>query len=220
MKKDRWFLLFLVMGWVGCRSPDSRIPNLKPVNINFMNRGYFYAASPPLEKTAGFGGWADDGNMFKTIQTAGRFRANALSVVVDTDEWDVFAEHFRGTVLYVANTRADTIFFSAQDSRIEMILEAKDGNGQWKPIEYLPHSWCGNSYHLVYLPSKAYWEFTIPRYEGRLKTKLRAVLYYKQELGGRDRRVTSNEFEGAVNSGQFSIKLDYEPKDIMDPYNN
>jgi hypothetical protein len=194
--------------------------NLKPLNINFKNRGYFYATCPQLEKTSGFGGWADSGNMFVRMNNQDQFPAGQLSVVLKTREHEAFVKKFDGLTLYISNTLSDTIFFDAQDSRLNMILQAKDKDGKWKDIEYLPSSWCGNSYHMVYLPPNNYWRFIIPVYDGKVKTQLRAVLSYKSSIEGDEQIIYSNEFSGSINPGQFSRIPSYKPGGIMDPYNN
>jgi hypothetical protein len=97
--------------------------------------------------------------------------------------------------------------------------------GIWKDIEYLPSSWCGNSYHTLTLEKMNYWAFTTPKYEGEIKTKLRIELKYldpKEKSGKRRNRkemtIYSNEFEGSINPGQFWNKQPYYPNGIMDPY--
>ena len=128
---------------------------------------------------------------------------------------------YQGMKLYVSNTSKDTAYFLAQDSRMDLVIQALDKEGKWRPIEYLPSSWCGNSYHTLYLPPAHFWEFNIPVYEGEFETKLRAELLYisdqeKYELDA----IYSNEFEGSVNPGQFWRKAAYYPSGLMDPYND
>jgi len=189
-------------------------------NINFKNRGYFYAASLPMASASGLGGWGQSGNLYQPIELPSTFDKGKLSVLVDVNKPDLFAEKYQGYPLYVANTRSDTVFFYAQDSRLNMKLQALDKDGVWKDIEYLPSSWCGNSYHQLYLPSGNYWKFTIPVYHGKIKTKIRAVLSFTNSIEGEEQLVYSNEFEGSINLGQFSKIPKYYPNGIMDPYNN
>ncbi len=193
----------------------------KPLNINHMMRGYFYASSPFVEDLAGFGGWGGSANDFKQMDADAEFEKGKLSVVVRPDEEVTFFKEFQGMKLYVANTAVDTAFIEAQDSRIYLQIQARDEDGKWNDIDYLPSSWCGNSYHSVFLPTNHYWEFTIPVFKGRFETKLRAKLYNIKI--GQDHKsgvVYSNEFSGSVNPGQFTEKKDYSPKGLMDPYND
>lgn len=194
--------------------------SLKPLNINFKNRAYFYAASAPLQAAAGLGGWADSGNLYEPVSETIQPAANNLIVLLKPNEPRVFAEKFSGFALYIINQTNDTIFFEAQDSRLNMKLQAQDKNGNWRDIEYQPNSWCGNSYHHVYLPAGYQWTFAVPQYTGTLKTHIRAVLGYKPGLDTEEQLLYSNEIEGSVNPGQFDKMPKYKPNGIMDPYNN
>ena len=139
-------------------------------------------------------------------------------------------------IVYVVNATSDTIHFNAQDSRLYMKMQASDRKGAWRDIEYLPSSWCGNSYHSVDLPVNHYWTFVAPIYEGSFSTKLRIELTYvdpsdKLDVNERGRfldhayrdkrelKVYSNEFEGTINPAQFWRWPGYHATGIMDPYN-
>jgi hypothetical protein len=94
-----------------------------------------------------------------------------------------------------------------------------DLDGKWKPVEYLPSSWCGNSYHSVFLGPNEFWEFAAAKLNGTIKTKLRFRLQMssdKQKAG----HIYSNEFDGSINPKQFTVQKDYTPAGLMDPYNN
>lgn len=111
-------------------------------------------------------------------------------------------------------------FFQAQDSRLNLHLQAQGKKGNWRDIEYLPSSWCGNSYHTLYLPAGYQWSFAVPEYTGTLKTHIRAVLGYKQALDTEEQLLYSNEIESSVNPDQFDKMATYKPNGIMDPYND
>lgn len=219
MKTGLICTLLLFNGFNVTFSQSLSSPGIKPLNIDFMNRGYFYASSPQLEKTRGLGGWADSGNLFKLCDTA-QTKSGNLSIYVNTKEQAVFCNKYAGWQLSVLNDSGDTLYFEAQDSRLNMKLQALNKKGEWKDIEYLPSSWCGNSYHWVYLPSRHYWEFIIPQYEGKFKTQLRAVLQFKNSLEAPELLAYSNVFEGSVNPGQFSKMQDRKSANIMDPYDD
>lgn len=193
---------------------------LKSFNIDFMNRGYFYAFSTREGKYANIGGWGVSSNTFRTVKESLKFPPQQLSLIVKDQEIVPFYNEYQGMKLYVANMAEDTMVFDAQDSRLYMKIQAQDQEGNWKDIEYLPSSWCGNSYHYLYLPKDHYWEFTIPVYEGEYTTRLRAELRYKTGIEEDSRIIYSNEFEGSVNPGQFWRKSGYSPSGIMDPYND
>lgn len=79
-----------------------------------------------------------------------------------------------------------------------MRQEAKDASGTWKPIEHMTPSWCGNSYHTVYLGPNEFWKVRGNVYSGPFKTTLRYAL--ARENG---QYVYSDEFEGSMHEDQF-----------------
>lgn len=202
---------------------EKRIEKQNPLtlNIDYMNRGYFYASSTYIEELAGLGGWGGSANNFKKIPAKHSFKMDALSMQVQTNARARWSKTYQGMNLYIVNTEKDTIYFDAQDSRLYLKIQAKDKNGLWKDIEYLPGSWCGNSYHTLFLPPDHHWEFVIPVYEGEFKTQLRAELVYKRDINKEEESILySTAFEGSINPGQFWRKNQYMPAEIMDPYND
>jgi hypothetical protein len=192
---------------------------LKLLNIDFMNRGYFYAYSTPKHTEANdSGGWAVSSNRPHKI-TESRFPDKLLALIIDTALIDTFAKRYTGYKIFISNTTGDTIQFDAQDSRLYMNLQAQNKRGEWKDIEYLPSSWCGNSYHTLQLETNAYWQFTIPAYHGELQTKVRAKLTCIDQANPKKKKeVYSNVINGGINPGQFWNKIPYNPINIMDPY--
>ena len=206
-------------GDVVWREKKSRKDELKSFNILAMNRGYFYASSPSVEELNGLGGWGSSKNKFKRIQKKQSFPKNTLGISVTSEVVVPYHKKYKGHKVYVYNTTKDSIFFDAQDSRLYMNIQAKDENGSWRDIEYSPRSWCGNSYHGLFLAKKSFWEFTIPKYEGAIATKLRVKLLYKTNHKDNDSKTLySEEFDGSVNPAQFWYKGDYTPSGMMDPY--
>jgi len=121
--------------------------------------------------------------------------------------------------MVVANTTSDTMFFNAQDGDIAMNLQALNSRGQWADIEYVPNSWCGNSYHTVFLAPNELWDYSIPAFQGAIKTRIRTRLKYKKSFNQEVPDILySNEIIGYVNPGQFWNKRHYTPAGIMDPY--
>ncbi|MBS1560935.1 MAG: WG repeat-containing protein [Bacteroidetes bacterium] len=176
------------------------------LNVHYMNRGYCYASSKVKNELAGLDGW-------------GGTEDQRLQVVIDPSKKTTWSDRYVGMTLLVANASKDTLYFPAQDSRLKLKMQAQDKNGEWKDIEYLPNSWCGNSYHTLSLEPNKQWKFSTPVYHGEFKTKLRAQLTYKrtieQEIGD---VIYSNEIDGFVNPGQFWYKREYHPRGLMDPY--
>ena len=203
--------------------------SLAPLNLDYMNRGYFYANS---ENTGhpGSGPRAEP----KLVVDEKPFPKGKLSVTVSQDNDLSFFNAAKGMWVGVGNTTRDTIFFNAQDSCLYMKMQAKDKDGEWRDIEYLPSSWCGNSYHVIMLPPDRYWSFVAPVYEGTFATTMRIALTYidpsekadphsklSSRLGYGGKReliMFSGEFNGSVNPGQFWRRVEYSAAGIMDPY--
>jgi hypothetical protein len=193
---------------------------LRKLNIDYMTRGYCTAYS--TLKNAGeyqSGGWAISRNFPQKNIPALPFKPNSLSIVIDTNRTDTFGLRYFGYPLYIANTSADTMLFNAQDSRLYLKLQAQTNKGEWKDIEYLPSSWCGNSYHTLSLEPGAYWKFVIPQYEGEFNTLIRAELKYVDPANPQKEKILySHTFKGSINPAQFWSKKTYHPMGIMDPY--
>lgn len=142
-----------------------------------------------------------------------------LSLEIFPDSPTAWMRSYQGLKVHVSNFGVDSFFFDAQDSRLYMKVQALDSGGRWRDIEYLPNSWCGNSYHEVFLGPGEYWLFAIPEYEGAIKTKIRIELRYKLHAGrSPDLYLYSNTVEAGINPAQFWRKEGYTPRGIMDPY--
>ncbi|WP_306640101.1 hypothetical protein [Sanyastnella coralliicola] len=206
--------------------PSVESPNVtEPLNIDYLFRGHFYASSPRDMKYDGLGGWGGSGNDFHKIDES-ELPEPGVGILIDQTEECSFYDLSKGMKVYLYNCSDDTITFAAQDSRLEMKIQAINDKGQWADIEYLPSSWCGNSYHTLWLPKDHFWEFTAPVFTGEFKTKLRIVVtYYPKSFAAwyndedpKPTVVYSQEYEGSVNLGQFWKKQEYQPAGLMDPY--
>jgi hypothetical protein len=120
-------------------------------------------------------------------------------------------------VLRLVNRTGAVVWFDASDSRLSIVQEAQDLLGTWRPVEYLPSSFCGNSYHRVGLGTGEAWTFNPRRYEGELRTRLR----FRLKRDDAD-DLLSNEFVGSVNAGQFDPerKEGHRRANVMDPYDD
>jgi hypothetical protein len=201
---------------------ESAIPALRDLNIDYMNRGCFYAFSK-LPKGSSVEE-VDKRNRPEPIRSSENYPENALSVIVFPELTDTLEDNYRGIKVKVVNTTKKPVKFEAQDHRLYMKVQARKQDGLWADIEYLPSSWCGNSYHTVSLDKNSFWTFNTPVYEGMYKTKLRIALTYviKEQVEKNDEsysgEVYSNEYDGSINPGQFWNKVSYTPGGIMDPY--
>jgi len=158
------------------------------------------------------GGFGTSGNSPKRVMDRKIGRDGQVVLVALSQEQVPFNRNYRGLRLLLVNLTKREAEFPATDSQLNIVQEARDARGKWRPIEYLATSWCGNSDHRVFLPSGHYWEFAAPAYTGSIKTKLRFVLQGKNPL-------YSNEFDGSINLSQFTEKR-YKPTGgIANPYN-
>lgn len=185
------------------------------IEVRMMLRGYCHAGSAVVDKDAP-GGFAKSDNLPKPLPRELKVVDGKLQLIAEPETVTAFGKG-KGMTLRLVNATKVQAAFRASDSRLPIGQEAKDAKGEWKPIEYLPSSWCGNSYHKVFLGPGEQWEFATPRYKGPVKTTLRFVLEEGREGG---KRIVSNEFEGSVHPEQFSDKEGHAPGGIMDPYND
>lgn len=189
------------------------------LNIDYMKRGYFYAYSTP-SKDSDYrtGGWGRSENIPVRIKDSSLPKGNLL-LVADTSKHVAIHNSYKALNLYVCNNTSDTLQFNAQDSRLYLKLQALNQSGEWVDIEYLPSSWCGNSYHVLKLEPGYQWNFVFPDYRGSIKTRIRARLAYIHKNDRHNEKlIYSNEFSGSVNPAQFWNKERYTARNIMDPY--
>jgi hypothetical protein len=164
-----------------------------------MLRGYFYAASS-VEDTISLGGFGGSDNLPKKIESIYLPGGNQVILYIDTTQKTIINGEYNGYKIYLANTTSEHVAFAASDSRLSIIAEVYHED-VWKPIEYLPSSWCGNSYHFVYLNKNEYWEFNVPKYTGKINSKLRYKLKY-----GDNNFIYSNEIPVSFNKDQLENK--------------
>lgn len=146
--------------------------------------------------------------------------ASDFQLVVYTDSIVEFKKGVKGFKVFLVNNTDSIIQLSAQDSRISVIRQVFHNN-KWQDIEYLPGSWCGNSYHSVYINPNEYWSFTAPCIEGNINSKFRFKLYVGVTASLDDTgNIYSNEFAGSFNKKQLKKEQGHKPTNIMDPYNN
>jgi hypothetical protein len=191
-------------------APDASV--LPSLNVAHMLRGYFYAGSAIADEAA-LGGFGPSDNLPRRLDRSD-VPPGAISLIALPEEGLPFEGASRGFRVILANTTRGQVALHASDSRLSIVREALAADGTWKPIEYLPSSWCGNSFHQVFLPAAQYWSFAAPDYEGTEHTTMRFVL---RGLAS-DGVIYSNEFSGWVNPGQFSVEQGHSPASLMDPY--
>lgn len=157
-----------------------------------MQPGQFAAGSPLHEP------YSSDENQPRPNWLLGNAREGSLYVHVFAGESHTLPDGADAVRVVIVNALGEPVMFNAADSRLRVIQEARDADGRWAPIEYIPSSSCGNSFHRLGLPAGQYWEFTVPRYRGAIATQLR-IRAHVDDAGV----IYSNVFNGSVNAAQF-----------------
>jgi hypothetical protein len=166
-------------------------------------RGWYYAGSNLKDEDA-LGGFGTCDNFPKKCDHNALGKPGELSLVAFPDEVVDFRKR-KAILLRLVNRTEKTMEFSACDSGLYVVHEALDRDGQWKPLERFPATFCGNSFHRVFLETNEYWEFfAVPR-DGSFKTKLRFRLEPKGEQGivAGGGTLHSNEYEGSIDPAAF-----------------
>jgi hypothetical protein len=182
--------------------------------------GVYVAGSkiPDKEALGLFGEWD---NYPKDLGGKDWGEAGKVSLIAFPDEQAAWRD-LRGFALRLVNRTDKPVVFGACDSRMFLVQEALDRDGNWRAIELPPVAYCGNSSHRVFLDKDQYWEFPAPRYGGSFKTQLRFRLEATEKrlakivqedgevrtltvrvVPAGDESIYSNEFEGWINTSQF-----------------
>jgi len=185
------------------------------LNVKFKLRGYFYAGTSQVDSTA-LGGFYEDKNSPKkiTAEISEYLKSNSLGIIVRPDLKTEFEKGISGFKVFIINKSDSIKELPAQDSRLYLKRQVFYKN-EWRDIEYLPSSWCGNSYHSVFIKPNEYWDFKAPCLNGKIDAKFRFELYVNEEL-----TIYSNEFNGSFNKKQLKKEQGHKSIGIMDPYNN
>ena len=189
---------------------------------NFSRRdtidGAVYRVGTQLSDSTALGGYGRSDNIHKKIPDnlltdEGLYLLAEPSVVtvvgVDNDGLEI-----RGMRVSLFNPTALIGVFNAVDSKLDIVQEAKNKDGEFQNIERIQSSRCGNSYHRVFLPSESYWVLSTKRFQGEFQTQLRFKLSF--EDGEKIRVIYSNIFNGSINLGQFRLAKKYRPTTIDD----
>ena len=147
----------------------------QPADFEFMLRGYCFAGTKKDDPNA-IGGYGRSNNLPRSLGKGEKARMEEPYLEIVKEGITTFAGKYEGILVRLVNGGKTKLAIPASDSRIGMLQEALDADGKWREVEYLPGSWCGNSYHSVYLEPKHYWEFEVPKYSGPQRTKLRFKL--------------------------------------------
>jgi hypothetical protein len=194
-------------------SVASTLVALEPAAFDKMLRGYCFAGNKVADPKA-FGGYGRSNNFPQALGADGQPAASGLYLEIIESEKAVFDKVYEGIFVRLVNNGEHEVTIPASDSRIAILQEAMDSNGEWNEIEYLPRSWCGSSYHNVYLMPGNFWSFNAPKYSGPQKTSLR----FKLTLSENEILYTES-YAGGIHPAQFSQQAGHNSAGIMDPYN-
>ncbi|MBZ0202526.1 MAG: WG repeat-containing protein [Ignavibacteria bacterium] len=122
------------------------------------------------------------------------------------NEKTLFRYKFDGITMYIINNSDSNIAVPTVDGEFYLVFQAIDKDGIWKQIESYPSSFCGNSYVNTYISAKRYYKYSVPKYYGEIRTKIRAVLSVKGRKNT-EVKIYSNEINGSVNPAQFWREL-------------
>jgi hypothetical protein len=124
---------------------------------------------------------------------------NELVDKVHYDKVDVFnKDHVKSYPILIYNNGNENSYIYDSPNGIQMIQEAKDIDGVWKPIEFMfnfPYSII--YYNFYELKPKNYLGTSIIKYHGDFKTKLRVKIKFGKYY------YYSNEIVGYINRSQF-----------------
>lgn len=171
------------------------------LDINEAIPGYFYAGSNLGDSTYS-NGFYESPNYPKPLAAINQDveGADSLRLIALPDSVATFRAGISGFKVFLINQTDRSISIDAEDSRLDIIRQVYY-KGQWRNIEYLPHSWCGNSYHKMILDAGKFWDFTAPCIVGKIPAKSRFVLLRYQQTP-----LISNTFNGSFNRGQIAKK--------------
>ncbi len=99
--------------------------------------------------------------------------------------------------IFIKNITRDTVHIDNQDGDIFLIQEAKNKEGEWKPIEYWRYSTCGNSYGTTSIGQNDILIIKKTKYRGLFKTQMRLKLKTNNKI------IYSKPFDGSINVEQF-----------------
>jgi hypothetical protein len=195
------------------------------MDLDYMNRGYFYANSISDKTSSNTTHYRKSENYPNKIGSQSAFPPETLSISTKFVKDKIFENQYTAITVFLSNNTGHEFYFHAKDCRLYMKMQARDKDGIWKDIEYIPMSGGQNSNHIVTLDPFHYWSFLAPVYSGDFKTKLRIAVEYivgsaaidstemTDENGNKlpVATVWSPEFKGSVNPGQFWRKRKYQP---------
>lgn len=100
--------------------------------------------------------------------------------------------------VYIWNPTNETTSIPVQGVATELIQEAKDEKGNWRPIEFWVSGFCGNGMWDYILKPNYYVITSVYKYSGQFDTDLRIKFRRGTKV------FYSNSFRGKINKSQFN----------------
>jgi hypothetical protein len=161
-------LLVALLAMTGCHSGGGDVDagdpsawDLRPaaadtplLAVSEQRRGVYPVGSRVRDSKA-LGGFGPCARYPKDLGQRDWGAAGKVSLVAFPDEAVHFSDYL-GLAVRLANRTDYTVAFQASDSCLYLVQEAKIEVGGWRPIESLKETFCGNSYHRVFLKPNQY----------------------------------------------------------------
>lgn len=104
--------------------------------------------------------------------------------------------------LYIINETNSTKYLFGAPSNVSTLIEAKDKEGVWRPIEYRNIIGCLTGTGFIKIHPKEFCVLAIPSFKGGFKTQIRVKLKNQHSI------LISNTVQGYINEAQFKFKSD------------
>lgn len=168
------------------------------LNVNEQLECYFYAGSNLGDSTYA-NGFYQSQNYPQVVSDDQLPLVNSgnLSLVALPDSSVAYRNDISGFKVLLINLTDTLLTLEAQDSRLYAYRQVLH-RGQWRNIDHMTSSWCGNSYHRVQLAAGRQWTFRVPCLSGKLEADTRFALSL-----GDGKWLYSNAFTGRYNTGQL-----------------
>ncbi len=194
-------ILLLGAASVGIAQPQSTGSVSCRKDVWRMVRAYYVAASHDMQGIEGYDG--EIPNLPLPVTAEMDYSEGELQIIPvppDTQSPPCFGcQKWMG--VFVLNATPDSVLFHTNAIYLRMVLEARDFDGQWRPIQLSPQEWSGHirpSWATMWLGPGEYWALSAPVFCGDMETELRFSL-----RPSRDTVIYSKTFPGSINRRQF-----------------
>ena len=148
---------------------------------------------------------------FRALEDSNNLGTDGLEIATDYNQSVVYQEpggsgpyarvfpSQRAFPVYVANTSPHRKLLYGKDGHVFAIQEAKDRDGQWRPIESKGADFCDSGEWILKLRPGQMGVFLMNKYSGEYKTLLRV------RLQNGESRYVSAPYKGQINERQFAV---------------